>query len=204
MKPVVHDFSHRRGEAARTGEAGAGFAVVADEVRNLAMRAADAAKETAQLIEGTVQKVNKGGDLVKDTNEAFVRVSESASKVGELVGEISAASNEQADGIEQINMAVIEMDKVVQQNAASAEESASSVAEMSNQAENMKSFVGDLVALVGGNRNAKTSKLSEQTSVHEIKQITKHRPEQMKPLVHTKEVSPEKLIPLDDEKFQDF
>ncbi len=191
-------------EAARAGEAGAGFAVVADEVRNLAMRAADAAKETAQLIEGTVQKVNQGGNLVNDTNEAFVRVSESASKVGELVGEISAASSEQAEGIEQINMAVIEMDKVVQQNAASAEESASSVAEMSNQAENMKSYVGDLVALVGGNRNAQTSELSEYTSVQEINQITKHRPEQMKPLAHTKEVSPEKLIPLDDEEFQDF
>jgi len=87
-------------EAARAGEAGAGFAVVADEVRNLAMRAADAAKETAQLIEGTVKKINEGGDLVKDTNEAFAKVSESTSKVGELVGEISAASKEQAEGIE--------------------------------------------------------------------------------------------------------
>jgi methyl-accepting chemotaxis protein len=135
-------------EAARAGEAGAGFAVVADEVRNLAMRAADAARETAQLIEGTVKKVDQGGSLVKDTNTAFEKVSESASKVGELVGEISAASNEQAEGIEQLNRAVVEMDKVVQQNAANAEESASSAAEMSNQAASMKGYVGDLVALV--------------------------------------------------------
>jgi len=190
-------------EAARAGEAGAGFAVVADEVRNLAMRAADAAKETAQLIEGTVKKINEGGDLVKDTNEAFAKVSESTSKVGELVGEISAASKEQAEGIEEINKSVIEMDKVVQQNAASAEESSSSVAEMSNQAENMKSYVGDLVALVGGNRNSRKSKLSEQSFVKKIKQITKHRPEQMKPLAQSKEVSPEMVIPLDDD-FQDF
>ena len=155
-------------EAARAGEAGAGFAVVADEVRNLAMRAADAAKETAQLIEGTVKKVNQGGSLVTDTNEAFVRVSESASKVGELVGEISAASKEQAEGIDQINRAVIEMDNVIQQNAASAEESSSSAAEMSSQAENMKRYVADLVTIVGGSRNAQTSTLHEETSVQEI------------------------------------
>jgi methyl-accepting chemotaxis protein len=86
-------------EAARAGEAGAGFAVVADEVRNLAMRAADAAKNTADLIEGTVKKVNEGGELVATTNEAFTEVAESSAKVGELVGEIAAASNEQADGI---------------------------------------------------------------------------------------------------------
>ncbi len=137
-------------EAARAGEAGAGFAVVADEVRNLALRAAEAAKDTAGLIEGTVKKVQQGRDLVSSANEAFGQVAESASKVGEHVGEISAASNEQADGIEQLNRAVTEMDKVVQQNAASAEESASSAAEMTQQAEHMKTYVADLVSLVGG------------------------------------------------------
>jgi len=77
-------------EAARAGEAGAGFAVVADEVRNLAMRAADAAKNTANLIEGTVKQVNEGGDLVATTNEKFKEVAQSAAKVGELVAEIAA------------------------------------------------------------------------------------------------------------------
>jgi len=192
-------------EAARAGEAGAGFAVVADEVRNLAMRAADAAKETAQLIEGTVKKVNQGGELVNDTNEAFVRVAESASKVGDLVGEISAASKEQAEGIEQINRAVIEMDKVVQQNAAGAEESASSAAEMSDQAGNMKRYVADLVALVGGNsRNGHKRKSKNQPPVQEVKQITEHRPKEVKPMPQAHDVSPEKLIPLDDEDFHDF
>ena len=137
-------------EAARAGEAGAGFAVVADEVRNLAMRAADAAKDTAQLIEGTVKKVNDGSDLVTKTNEDFNRVSENASKVGELVGEIAAASNEQAQGIDQVNTAVSEMDKVVQQNAANAEESASASEEMNAQAEEMKNMVNELKAMVGG------------------------------------------------------
>ncbi len=149
-------------EAARAGEAGAGFAVVADEVRNLAMRAAEAAKETSQLIEGTLKQVNQGDDLVKDTNQAFVKVSESASKVGELVGEISAASKEQAEGVEQINRAVNEMDKVVQQNAAGAEESASSAAEMSEQADKMKQYVVDLVAIVGRIQHEKSNGQSEK------------------------------------------
>jgi len=82
-------------EAARAGEAGAGFAVVADEVRNLAMRAADAAKNTAELIEGIVKKVGGGSELVSTTNEAFGKVAESAGQVGSLVAEISEASKEQ-------------------------------------------------------------------------------------------------------------
>jgi len=135
-------------EAARAGEAGAGFAVVADEVRNLAMRAADAAKNTANLIEGTVKKIKNGSDTVAKTNEAFSKVATGSKKVSELVGEISAASNEQAQGVEQINKAVAEMEKVVQKNAASAEESASASEEMNAQAETMKGFVGELVALV--------------------------------------------------------
>ena len=159
-------------EAARAGEAGAGFAVVADEVRNLAMRAADAAKNTAELIEGTVKKVKDGSDLVSTTNEAFTEVAGSASKVGELVGEIAAASNEQAEGIEQVNKAVVEMDKVVQQNAANAEESASASEEMNAQAEQMKSFVDELVALVGG-----TSKKAVEVAVVKAKPLaaTMHR-----------------------------
>jgi len=84
------------------------------------MRAADAAKNTAVLIEGTVKKVKGGKDLVSTTNLAFAEVATSAKKVGEIVSEIAAASNEQAEGIEQVNKAVIEMDKVVQQNAANA------------------------------------------------------------------------------------
>ena len=136
-------------EAARAGEAGAGFAVVADEVRNLAMRAADAAKNTAQLIEGTVKKVNDGSGLVARTSEDFNRVATNARKVGELVGEIAAASTEQAQGIEQVNTAVSEMDKVVQQNASAAEESASASEEMNAQAEEMKAMVNELVDMVG-------------------------------------------------------
>lgn len=140
-------------EAARAGEAGAGFSVVAEEVRNLAMRSADAAKGTAELIEATIKKVGNGSELVNRTGEAFTEVSTSAGKLGKLVSEISAASGEQAQGIEEVNKAVTEMDKVVQQNAANAEESASASEELNGQAEQMKAMVGELVALVGRNGN---------------------------------------------------
>ncbi|MFO7715046.1 methyl-accepting chemotaxis protein, partial [Desulfosarcina sp.] len=160
-------------EAARAGEAGAGFAVVADEVRNLAMRAADAAKNTANLIEGTVKQVKEGGELVGRTNDNFSEVAKSSAKVGELVAEIAAASSEQAQGISQVNTAVNEVDKVTQQNAANAEESASASEEMNAQAEQMKVFVAELVAMVGSssngngaNGNAKPVAQRRRTQLH--------------------------------------
>ena len=144
-------------EAARAGEAGAGFAVVADEVRNLAMQAADAAKNTADMIEGTVKKVNVGSGLVSSTNEAFEKVAQTSMKIGELVGEIAMASGEQAKGIEQVNVAVNEVDKVTQQTAASAEQSASASEDMKLQAQEMEQVVNRLEDLTGGNHRKKAS-----------------------------------------------
>ena len=196
-------------EAARAGEAGAGFAVVADEVRNLAMRAADAAKNTADLIEGTVKKVGDGSELVTRTNDAFVQVAESSKKVGELVGEIAAASNEQSQGIGQVNTAVAEMDKVVQQNAANAEESASASEEMNAQAEQMKSVVGELMRLVGGTGKKNTGGNGATKSVFHSTHHALAAPsrktngkEMMK--YNKKEVSPDKIIPMNEEEFKDF
>ncbi|MEW6500673.1 MAG: methyl-accepting chemotaxis protein [Thermodesulfobacteriota bacterium] len=137
-------------EAARAGEAGAGFAVVADEVRNLAMRAADAAKNTATLIEGTVTKVRNGSELVTETNDSFGKVAEASGRINTLISEIATASREQANGIGQINKAIGQIDAVTQRTAASAEESASASEEMSDQARRMKDIVGSLAALVSG------------------------------------------------------
>ena len=140
-------------EAARAGEAGAGFAVVADEVRNLAMRASEAAKNTAGLIEGTVHKVQTGEKLVTSTNQSFREVAESTAKVAMLMGEIAIASREQASGVGQVNLAVTELDTVTQQNAATAEEAASASEELSAQAEQMRETVKMLIALVRGGGN---------------------------------------------------
>jgi methyl-accepting chemotaxis protein len=136
-------------EAARAGEAGAGFAVVADEVRNLAMRAANAAKDTAILIEDTVKRVYEGSSLVIKTNEAFKEVRQGTNKISGLVGEIAAASGEQANGIGQLNTAIGEMDGVVQHTAANAEESAAAAEELSAMAVQMEYYVGELLILVG-------------------------------------------------------
>jgi methyl-accepting chemotaxis protein len=203
-------------EAARAGEAGAGFAVVADEVRNLAMRAAEAAKSTADLIEGTVKKVNDGSELVNRTNEAFTQVAQSSKKVGELVSEIAAASNEQAQGIGQVNTAVTQMDKVVQLNAGNAEESAGASEELNAQAEQMKVIVQELVAMVGGgvkqeNRMVSSFKIKKMpnrlhathTNVAANALPASKVAENKKTASHKKAVSPDEMIPL-DEDFADF
>jgi len=190
-------------EAARAGEAGAGFAVVAEEVRNLALRSAEAAKNTAEMIEGTVAKTQEGSGLAEETSEAFVRVVEASSKVGELVGEISAASNEQSQGLEQINTAVTEMDKVTQQNAATAEESASTSEEMSAQAEQMKVMVGELLAMVGENStpSKRRDAALKRNSFAVKKPAAKAAPAPVKEL---KRPEPEEVIPFDEDDFSDF
>ena len=192
-------------EAARAGEAGAGFAVVADEVRNLAMRAAEAAKNTAVLIEGTVKQIKDGTGLVATTNADFAEVEASSSKVADLLAEIASASKEQAQGIGQVNTAVVELDKVTQQNAANAEETASASEEMSAQAEQMKTYVDELVAMVGG--SSSHNKTTQKPRVSRPKPVsgkqTKTKALQSHGGAHQRAVSPAEIIPLDDD-FKDF
>jgi methyl-accepting chemotaxis protein len=195
-------------EAARAGEAGAGFAVVADEVRALAMRAAEAAKNTATMIEGTVDKVKEGSSLVVKTAEAFSQVTGSTGKVKELVAEIAAASGEQAQGVDQINRAVTEMNNVTQQTAANAEESASAAQELTAQSIQMKGVVGELAALVGGRGNSSNGHHSRpsrpaaglKTRLATMRQTLGRGKSQ----ATSKALTPEQVIPLEDDNFKDF
>lgn len=145
-------------EAARAGEAGAGFAVVADEVKNLATRTAGAARETADIIEHTTQRVKDGYNLAVKTDEEFSEVARTVASCRELVEEISQASQEQSLGIDMVNKSVAEMHEIVEANAADSEESAAASQEMNAQAEQMKGFVTRLVSLVGVGGKKKNEK----------------------------------------------
>ncbi|MCF8130553.1 MAG: hypothetical protein K9N10_18735 [Deltaproteobacteria bacterium] len=142
-------------EAARAGEAGAGFAVVADEVRNLALRAADAAGNTSELIETTLKKVEIGSEIALKTSTSFRQVSEATEKISNLISEISHASNEQAQGIDQLNQAVIQIDSVTQENTANAEESASASKELTALASRLNHVVEDLASILSGKNQGK-------------------------------------------------
>lgn len=203
-------------EAARAGEAGAGFAVVADEVRNLAQRSADAARNTAGLIEDTVAKIKGGAEFVQKTNEAFGKVGSNAARMSQLVAEIAAASSEQAQGIEQISKAVNQMNQVIQNTASSAEESAASSQEMSSQAHTMRRYVHELNQTLGG-EHAQEADSPVQAALPDSRNrkssatlgLSAPRPEgtRTRPPVPArkavKEVRPEEVIPFDDD-MKDF
>jgi len=140
-------------EAARAGEAGMGFAVVADEVRSLAQRSAQAAKDTAALIEESIAKSNEGSERLQHVTQVIRAITESAAKVKTLVDEVNLGSQEQARGIEHISKSIAQMDRVTQANAASAEQSASASEQMSAQAEALQSIAEELRTLVGGSDN---------------------------------------------------
>ena len=196
-------------EAARAGEAGAGFAVVADEVRNLALRAATAARNTAELIEGTVKRINTGSDVVAKTDKEFSSLAGRVGKSGELIGEIAAASREQSQGIAQVSQAITEIEQVIQRNTASAEESAGASSEMDAQAGRMKVIVGNLAVLIGGAALSRSTR-SEQARTGAMRPdgrtprklsvpaITKARPDKSAAPRPSREVNPEEVIPFDD------
>ena len=139
-------------EAARAGEVGAGFAVVADEVRNLAMRAAESARNTAQLLEGTSTKVQNGVQLVQVTDSAFKQAVEQAQKTSGILEEITTASKEQSIGIGQVSKAVQELDEGTQHNAADADHDSQIAADMEQQSQRLNNYVLELVGLIKGRK----------------------------------------------------
>ncbi len=140
-------------EAARAGEHGKGFAVVADEVRNLAQRAGQAARETTELIEDSVNRAKEGTVVAGHAGESLGEIVTGVTQVADLVNGIAMASQEQAQGVDQVNKAVSQMDKVTQQNAAGAEEAASASEELSAQSESLAGMVNELTGIVLGQTN---------------------------------------------------
>ena len=162
-------------EAARAGEAGTGFAVVADEVRALAMRAAEAAATTQNLIENSNFKIKENAGLLEQVQEAMEGNKELGGKVASLVAEIAGASQEQALGIEQVNKATTQLDKVTQEVAANAEESAASSEQMNAQAISMLAYVTDLESLVKGAAASKHMDEPSQAGEVQVPALTHDR-----------------------------
>jgi methyl-accepting chemotaxis protein/methyl-accepting chemotaxis protein-1 (serine sensor receptor) len=152
-------------EAARAGEAGMGFAVVADEVRNLAQRCAQAAKDTADLIEDSIVRSNGGRVKVDEVAIAIHAITVETAKIKLAFEEINLGSAEQSRGIEQISKSIAQMEQVTQSSAAGAEEGAAAAEELTAQAETMKEIVGRMKAMVDGNSSADSPVRSRQREV---------------------------------------
>jgi len=206
-------------EAARAGDAGKGFAVVAEEVRSLAQRSAEAAKNTAGLIEDAQRNANNGVAVSDEVAAILERIAKSAEDVAHLADEVSAATDEQSRGISQLNTAVSQMDQVTQSNAASAEEAASASEELSAQANQLGDMVLQLLAMVGNNKNGHNGHNGHNGNGHGgVKRLADNRLKPSRLLASSpagghalapaaqapKVMRPEQVIPFDDHEMDSF
>ncbi len=183
-------------EAARAGKHGKGFAVVADEVRNLAARSAKAAKDTADLIQGSVEKAANGVNIAHRTGEALKSIVNSVTKANDLVAEIAVASNEQAQGISQVSAGLNQIEGVTQQTTAIAEESAAASEELASQATHLRHVLSQF-ALKASETNIITHKAAA-AATKKTEPLMKVENKQAKSSAKAK-VRPESVIKLDDD-----
>ncbi len=189
-------------EAARAGEAGKGFAVVASEVRSLAQRSAEAAKSTAQLIEESIDNANEGVEITNESNAQLEEIVERINKAADLIKEINAATKDQATGIDEINTSVSQVNKVTQNNASNSEESASAAEELNSQAQELANMITTF--------NLKSSRTLEPKR-KQIKTAGKQKDNRSKSQkagddhhFNRKIITPEDIIPIDDDELDDF
>lgn len=181
-------------EAARAGDAGKGFAVVAEEVRALAQRSAEAAKNTAELIDGAVKNADGGVSITQEVRTILVDIVEGSKKVNGLISEIASASKEQADGIKQITEGVTSMDKVTQENSANSEESAAAANQLNEQASRLNDMIGQF------NLGQKTGSQPAASVAATSRKTPAPAPKRRTPAT----IRPAEVIPLDDEDLKEF
>ena len=190
-------------EAARAGKYGKGFAVVADEVRNLAVRSAEAVKETTEMVDESIRNIEGGNKAVEATAIQLESIREGSSKVADFLEEIATASNEQAEAIDQITQGLEQIDQVTQSNTASAEESAAASEELASQSVQLKNMVATF----------KLKDVQSEPFVQQTRQLEYQAPQATTRIAHpvphsaetgVKTMDPAAVISLDDDDFDRF
>lgn len=190
-------------EAARAGKHGKGFAVVAEEVRSLAARSATAARETAQLIEGSVEKTTRGGEIANLTADALTEIVRDVNETARLIDGIAEASTQQAQGIAQVNRGLIQIDQVTQQNTANAEESAAAAEELSAQASELRSMLKRF-KLKGSDGKTKMRNPRRSASISQEEARKKRSDQRQLDYYNELAEAQQDIIKLDDSEFEKY